>query len=242
MPVKINSKFQFKILNFKFLIPILIFEFYILNFNCYAAPCYGTKMPERKEIFIGGQSHIIFKRYLEGDNGKIKSFQDFFLLSYGAFDWLSIDLKGGAGNIKQRPVNRANLGYPYYLGGGYGFRLRLYDDKNIKAVCGFQHISIHPETIQADTGKNKAVLDDWQFSALASYAFKKITPYLGTKVSRSDYIHWVNGERNRVKSDTDKSIGMVVGMDFDLAKNMWLNLEGQFFDGEAMSASLNYSF
>ncbi len=207
-----------------------------------AAPCYGTKMPGQKKIFLGLQNHTILKRYLQDDYGKLRSSQYFLLLSYGLFDWLSLDLKGGVGNIKQHPVGSDEIDYPTYLGGGYGLRVKLYDAEDLKMVFGFQHISVHPDTVFLGAVKHKGVLDDWQFSLLASYGFKGITPYLGTKWSRADYIHWVDGERKLEKSDLTKSIGLVIGSDFTLTKNTWLNLEGQFFDGEAIAFSINYSF
>lgn len=223
---------------------ILLFAVFIfsLGTTTYAAPCYGTKMPQKNKIFVGAQTHSIFKRYLKDQQGKLSSWQHFFLLSYGVFDWLSLDLKGGAGYIKQHPVGSDELDYPSYMGGGYGFRLKLYEAKNIKAAFGFQHISIHPESIHVGANKHKAVLDDWQFSSLVSYDFKKITPYLGARWSRVDYIHWLDGNRKRNKSDLAKSIGLIFGFDLPINKNCWLNAEGQFLDSQAMAISLNYSF
>lgn len=230
--------------NLKILILSCSFAFCILSFAfvCYAAPCYGTKMPRKNRFFLGLQSYSIFKRYLANQAGKLRSAQEFLLLSYGVYDWLSIDLKGGAGYIKQHPVGNDEIDYPSYLGGGYGFRVRLYDKENVRAVFGFQHISIHPKTIYVGNVKNKAVLDDWQFSALVSYNLKKITPYLGTRWSRLDYIHWVDGNRNRVKSDLARSWGLIYGLDLPLTEKIWLNLEGSAFDSEALAFSINYSF
>ena len=219
----------------------IVFIFF-LSANSYAAPCYGTKMPKKNKIFIGAQTHSIFKRYLKDDQGKLKSWQNFFLLSYGVFDWLSLDLKGGAGYIKQLPLGSDELDYPTYMGGGYGLRLKLYRVKNTKVVFGFQHISIHPKTIYVGADKHKAVLDDWQFSLLASYDFKKITPYIGTRCSRVDYIHWLNDNRKRHKSNSAKSMGLILGVDLPVTTNCWINLEGQLFDSEAAAFSLNYSF
>lgn len=207
-----------------------------------AAPCQGTKMPEQKKIFLGLQNHTIVKQYLKDSYGKLRSSQNFLLLSYGVFDWLSLDLKGGVGNIKQHPAGSDEIDYPSYLGGGYGFRVKFYDARNLKMVFGFQHVSIHPETIFLGAVKHKAVLDDWQFCTAMSYDLKKITPYLGIKWSKVDYIHWVDGERKRQKSDLTKSIGLVSGFDLALTKNTWLNLEGQFLDNEAVVFSINYSF
>jgi hypothetical protein len=208
----------------------------------YAAPCYGTKMPQKNHFFTGLQTYAVLSRRLEKDYGKIRSLQNFFLLSYGVFDWLSIDLKGGAGNIKQRPEAGSKLNYSAYLGGGYGFRLRLYDRDKTKMVFGFQHISVHPQTVVVNGSKNKAVLDDWQFSFLVSHDFFKLTPYIGTRWSRMDNIHWVDGVRKREKSDLGKSVGLIVGMDIPVSKNIWFNIEGQFFDTTAISGSLNLAF
>ncbi len=208
----------------------------------YAAPCYGTKMPQRKELFSGLQSHTIFKRYLEDEFGKIRGAQYFLLLSYGVYDWFSIDLKGGAGNIKQHPVGSDELDYPSSFAGGYGFRLKLYTREKNKIVFGFQHISVHPKSIRIGDIRHKAILDDWQYSLLVSHDFKKLTPYLGARWSRIDYIHRIEGTRKRLMSDLTKSAGFIFGFDIPVAQKIWLNLEGQAFDSEAFAFSLNYNF
>lgn len=222
-----------------FLVLLLAFSFVLPS---YAAPCYGTKLPAKKELFIGLQSHSIFKRYLEDKFGKLRSNQYFLLLSYGVFDWLSIDLKGGAGNIKQHPVGSDEVDYDANFAGGYGFRLKFFDRDKTKMVFGFQHISVHPKSTHLGIVKNKAILDDWQGSLLASYDFKKFTPYLGTRWSRVDYIHTQGDSRKRKMSDSGKSIGLIVGLDIPVTKKVWVNLEGNFFDSEAAAFSLNYSF
>jgi len=86
------------------------------------------------------------------------------------------------------------------------------------------------------------VIDDWQLSFLASKEFDCLTPYLGMRWSRMDYIHWVEDDRNRVKSDLDESIGMIVGMGVPVHEKVWLNFEGHFFDAEAVAASINFHF
>jgi len=199
-------------------------------------------MPKKQQAFWGLQSHIILKRYLEDEYGKVRSTQQFLLLSYGVFDWLSIDLKGGAGNIKQHPVGNDEVDYSTSFAGGYGFRLKFYDRDKIKLVCGFQHISVHPKKRLIGGTKNKAILDDWQFSFLVSRDLVMVTPYIGTKWSRVDYIHWVEEERKRKMSDLTKDIGLILGLDIPINKRIWLNLEGQLFDVEAAAVSLNISF
>ena len=210
-----------------------------------AAPAYGTKMPVKNQWFVGGQTHAILKRTLDRNNGEIKSLQYFLLLSYGVTDWFSLDLKGGAGDIEQKPSSGNTIQYPAFMAGGYGFRVRLYERDRKKIVFGFQHISVHPQTVDvtaAHDTKNKAVIDDWQFSFLGSYAFKHFTPYVGGKWSRTDCIHWVNEIRARRKSELDKSLGGIAGFDLPLTHRMWFNVEGQWGDGEAVSGSLNFSF
>jgi len=236
---------NFKIRIFPFLICALCLFMFLCFGTCnylFAAPCYGTKLPEKNKIFMGLESYSVLKRYLEGNNGKMRSQQQFLRLSYGVYDWLSLDLKGGVGSIRQHPVGKDELDYPTFLGGGYGFRIKFYDQDKVKMVFGFQHISIHPYSISVEGSKHKAVLDDWQFSLLASRKFNNITPYIGTRWSRMDYIHWVDTYRNLVKSDTTKSAGLIVGCDIPVNNRFWFNLEGQFLDSEALAFSANYSF
>jgi hypothetical protein len=223
-----------------------IFVFFILSLFCvassFAAPCYGTKMPKEKTFFLGAQNHTIFYRSLENNSGKLRSMQNFLLLSYGVFDWLAIDLKGGAGNIKQHPQGSDEIDYPSSFNGGYGFRIKAYESGKIKLVCGFQHISVHPKTVYIGTTQHKAILDDWQASCLVSRDFRRFTPYIGTKLSRTDYIHRMDGNRKRWMSDLHESIGGVLGVDLPVTEKIWLTMEGQAFDGKAFSFSVNYSF
>lgn len=207
-----------------------------------AAPCYGTKMPRQKQFFAGLETYSVFDRKLEKDYGKISSLQNFFLLSLGIFDWLSLDLKGGAGNVNKSTGEDNKIKYSTYLGGGYGFRARLYSKEKTKLVFGFQHISIHPHTASIGASKEKVVLDDWQFSLLASYEFSRITPYIGTRWSRMDNIDWIDTERDRQKSDLTKSLGLITGADIPINKRTWLNIEGQFFDVTALAASIKLAF
>jgi hypothetical protein len=235
-----ESKFHIRIQNFTFWIVILIFAFCILDFS-YAAPCYGTRMPQKRKFFAGLESYTLFKRHQEKDYGKLRSMQYFVLLSYGVYDWLSIDLKGGTGNIKQHPADRAEIDYSYNFAGGYGLRLGLYDNNDTKMVFGFQHISVHPKSTRLEDGRHKAIVDDWQVSILLSQDFGKATPYLGTRWSRLDYIHRIDDYRKRVMSDLTKSVGLIFGLDFTLTDKIWFNLEASFLDSEAFAFSINFA-
>jgi len=199
-------------------------------------------MPKQNKIFMGLQDFNIFKRYLEDSQGKIRSTQNFLLLSYGLTDWFSIDLKGGVGNIKAHPESSVEIDYPPAFAGGYGFRMRIMDRDKIKVVAGFQHISVHPQDIFIGDSKNEAILDDWQLSFLISRGFRKITPYTGIKLSRTDYIHRVDSTRKRVMSDLTRDIGAVIGADIAVNEKMWINIEGQDTDTKALALSINMSF
>lgn len=223
-------------------ISLFIFIYFCISSQCHAAPCYGTRMPKKNQLFGGVQTYSVLERQLEADNGSMRGVQNFILISYGIFDWLSIDLKTAAGDVKQHPEGQDEIDYSAYLGGGYGFRIKLYAQDKTKMVFGFQHTSIHPHTVHIDGIKNKVVSDDWQFSLLISRNFSIIIPYLGTRWSRMDCIHWVNSVRNRKKSDSTRSVGLIVGTDIPLNETVWFNIEGQFFDTEAFATSLNFHF
>ncbi len=198
-------------------------------------------MPEKGEFFSGLEGYYIQRRLEEGQ-GKMKSQQSFLLVSYGIYDWLSLDLKIGIGGIKRYNAPDDNINYRPGFDGGYGFRLRLYEKDSIKVVGGFQHISVHPFTARLNGKKYKAVLDDWQGSILASYDFSRFTPYTGIVVSRTDYINWTDGIRKRHMSDRGKPAGLVLGSDFTITEKMWLNFETSLFNTKSCALSLNARF
>jgi len=207
-----------------------------------AAPCYGTKMPLKGEFFSGLEAYQLLERDLEDDQGKIRSTQSFFLISYGIFNWLSLDLKVGVGGLKRYDAADDNIDYSARFDGGYGFRIKLYEKEKVSFVGGFQHISVHPFTVRLNNKKYKAVLDDWQFSLLGSYDFSGIIPYAGTRLSRVDYINWIDNNRKRYMSEPGKCVGLITGADIPVTEKMWLNIEASFFDSEALAVSLNARF
>ncbi|MCF7908030.1 MAG: hypothetical protein K9L86_04055 [Candidatus Omnitrophica bacterium] len=225
----------------KFILSLVLTLFLAIS-SAFSAPCYGTKMPQANQYFSGFQTHLLLERDLEAEYGSLRSAQNFLGFSYGFFDWLTIDLKIGVGNLKQHPVDSDEVDYNSSFAGGYGVRFKLYDNQKKRLVFGFHHISVHPYSIDLDGIENRSILDDWQVSMLASYSFSKVTPYLGTKWSRVDYIHWVDDQRKRRMSDLTKGVGLVLGLDIPLSDRTWLNLEGQLFDGKALASSLNISF
>ncbi len=219
---------------------ILVVSLFSFPVTAVAAPAYGTRMPESRHATVGLQAYNIFYSKLEKDYGKISSLQHFGLLTLGIFDWLCLDLKGGAGHVHSRNAAAGDINYTPFLGGGYGFRVRVLEHEQTKAVIGFQHISIHPYSKVIGNGRNKAVLDDWQFSGLVSYELKALTPYIGGRWSRVDHIHWINDQRKR--EQPVRTAGLITGFDIPLNAKTWLNIEGQFLDATAVAASINFSF
>lgn len=210
-----------------------------------AAPCYGTRMPSRNHLTAGVETYVISDRNLEAEYGEVRSSQQFLAMSYGVFDWLSVDLKGGAGNIKYHPVGSDEIDFDTGFAGGYGFRVRVFETRKCKTVFGFQHISVHPRTERIGISgeqSNKAILDDWQYSLLESYAVGSATPYIGMRWSRMDLIHRVEGVRKRKMSDGTKDIGLIGGIDIAITADVWLNVEVQALDAEAASASVTWAF
>src|SRR6185503_288136 len=81
-----------------------------------AAPAYGPHMPGAFEFQGGVQSYTVFERKLYRDQGEMRSQQQFALISLGLTDWFSLDLKGGAGDIEQKPDIGHALKYETYVG------------------------------------------------------------------------------------------------------------------------------
>ena len=107
-------------------------------------------------------------------------------------------------------------------------------------VFGFQHISVHPHHEFIDNTKRKVIFDDWQLSYLISYNMRLFTPYVGIKLSRGDLIEWIGEERKRRSSEDREALGVVLGLDFNLNKKLWFNLEARFLDEKAVSFSFNF--
>ncbi len=216
--------------------------YYPLSIVC-AAPCYGTHMPNTGKWTIGAQTHIIDNRQLQKDYGKVSSRQYFYQMSYGVFSWLCLDGKIGIGDITHRYSGGNKVTYLYNFAGGYGFRLKPYRDdvRKVEVACGFQHISVHPDTKIIDGVTNYVILDDWQGSIIASKGLGPVTPYIGTRLTRLDLIHRIKGDgRKRKKSDVD--FGAVAGVDFNISKSSYLNLEARFIHETSFNFGFTHNF
>ena len=65
----------------------------------YAAPAYGTHMPQKQRFTCGLEANLLMDRNLDNDEGAASGDRYFFTLFYGIFDWLSFDGKAGVGDV-----------------------------------------------------------------------------------------------------------------------------------------------
>ena len=209
----------------------------------YAAPCYGAHTPKERQWIWGLEGDFLLDRDLKDNHGGTSGNRYFLTGSYGVFNWICFDGKIGAGDVVWHNSNPGNLDYNTGFAGGYGFRVRGYENKDlgIKTVIGFQHISVHPRTTCPNNDKNRVIIDDWQGSVLISKDIGNFAPYLGARYGTVDFIKWVNEhDRKRIKSE--KMIGAVIGVDYLIKESIRLNIECDFIDGEEISIGISRDF
>lgn len=215
----------------------------LTTYSLYAAPTYGTKMPYKGKYATGYQNNHIFKHDLGNSYGNIKSDQHFYDISYGVYDWLTVDGKIGFGNLREKGGVHPKVEHNYGFAGGYGFRLRLLDDaKNkVQVVTGFQHISVHPADRNLNGDKRHAIYDDWQVSLLSSKDIGTITPFAGAKLSLGNLIQKTN-DIDRKNRPPQYYAGVVLGCNIKLAKDIYASVEGHFIDETSLSSGIYYMF
>ncbi|MFA4991229.1 MAG: hypothetical protein WC569_01425 [Candidatus Omnitrophota bacterium] len=209
----------------------------------YAAPAYGTHMPEKGHWTWGLEGDFLVDRDLADDQGSTNGSRYFLTGSLGIFDWLCFDGKVGIGNVEWDRVGASDLDYETNFAGGYGFRIKGYENEKwgIKTVVGFQHISVHPLGADEGIDKHQVIIDDWQGSLLVSKDIGSFVPYCGARYGSVDFIKWVNEhDRKRIKSDD--FLGLVLGADYWIDSNTKVNLEGAFIDGQEYAIGISRDF
>lgn len=225
----------------KFIIIIVLILLAVNNLA--AAPSYGTHMPAKKKWFGGIEYNFVWERDFQNNQGRVKNSDQFIMFSYGIFQWLCLDLKGGSGKITYKDSEYGDQELSTSFAGAYGFRISLWEDKekNIKLVAGFQHISVHPRRVHTTDGRYTAVVDEWQGSCLGSIRIKQFNPYLGFKYETYDLIRWINSA-NRKRYKSEDNWGLILGTDLWIKKNLKLNLEYHLLDEKALSLSVGFDF
>ncbi|NLE65227.1 MAG: hypothetical protein GX606_04865 [Elusimicrobia bacterium] len=220
-------------------VPFLFFCSLVL-----ASPTYGPTMPTPKQAFWGLQHYSVLGRTLDNDLGKIESRQNFLTLSYGIREWLSLDLKWSLHSRfrnQEGPSGEVEFEDPVW-GGGYGARVRVFEDGPWKGIVGFHHTSIHPRTLKANGVKRNGIWEDWQVSGSLSYEWGHFVPYAGLLWSTADEIIRIDKERNRIKSDPDRNWGVLTGLNILLTPRTFLNLEVDWRDDAAVACGLHVRF
>ncbi len=220
-----------------------ILFFLLASYKIYAAPTYGTNMPYKGRFATGYQNNVIFKHDLSNSYGNIRSNQHFYDISYGVFDWLTVDGKIGFGNLREKGGVHPKVEHNYGFAGGYGFRLRVLDDaKNkVRVATGFQHTSIHPASRNLNGDKREAIYDDWQVSLVSSKDIGIITPFAGVKLSLGNLIQKVN-EIDRKSRPPKYYAGAVIGCNIKIARDIHVSVEGHFIDETSLSTGIYYTF
>jgi len=240
---KISLKHFYK----KFFCFLLIFitPVIFLEKDALPAPSNGSRMPPKGRPEVGYEYNVMFGRTLDRSYGTAKT-QDYFLtLSIGIFDWLSFDGKIGFGDItvassSHLPRLEFNTGFA----GGYGFRIKAYENKklDLKCIIGFQHISVHPQNRSAGDDKYESFLDDWQISGIVSKRIKFMNPYLGIKGSDCEFVYKIN-KHDKKRRYSRYHIGLIFGSDFFFMDDkVRINVEGRLFDETALSACVAYLY
>lgn len=208
-----------------------------------AAPTDGTDIPYKGKYVTGYQNNIIFKHDLADSYGNIKSDQHFYTLSYGVFDWLTLDGKIGFGNAREKGGVNPKVDHHYGFAGGYGFRLRILDNvkNNVRVVTGFQHISVHPASRNLNGDKREAIYDDWQVSLVSSKDIGRVTPFAGAKLSLGNLIQKTN-DIDRKNRPPEYYAGVILGCSVKLTKNTYISVESHFIDETSLTSGFYYKF
>ena len=229
----------------RLLLNTLVFYFLLLSFSneLLAAPSGGTRFPAQKQFEVGYEGNVLYRRNLNRSYGVLKSADQFFTLSLGVFDWLVLDGKIGLGDITQKGgIHLPKIEYNTGFAGGYGFRVKAYDNKDwgIRAIVGAQHISVHPQDRSINDEKFESFLDDWQVSGLVAKSFKFITLYTGIKLSDCEIVYNINKHDKKRRYSKDH-LGLITGGEIYLFEDkLRINGEARFFDETAFSFAISY--
>jgi len=211
----------------------------------YAAPSNGTRMPPGGKLESGYEYNVMFERPMSHSFGDLSTQDHLYTLTLGVFDWLALDGQIGLGDVTEKNGKLPTLDYNTAFAGGYGFRIRAYDNKEwgVRVILGGEHICVHPQVRSINNDKYEAILDDWQASALVAKDFRFVTVYTGMKASDCQLIYTLN-KHDRKRVSSDQHIGLITGLEvyFFKDKKTRVNVEGRFFDETALSTSVSYLF
>lgn len=187
----------------------------------------------------------MFKRPLGRSYGSLRTADHFFILSVGIFEWLTLDGKIGAGDVRLKGgIHLPKLEFRTGFAGGYGLRVRFFEHAGtgVRIIVGTQHLSVHPQDRSIGDDKYESFLDDWQVCGLVTRKFKYLTPYAGMKLSDCELVYNINKHDKKRRYSLDH-IGFVFGSDFWILEDrIRVNVEARLFDENAFSTAVAYMF
>lgn len=211
----------------------------------WAAPSNGTRFPPKGNVELGYEYSVMFKRPLDRSYGNLKTQDHFYTLTFGVFDWLSLDGQIGIGDVAEKGgIHLPKLEYNTGFAGGYGLRIKAfdYDRWGLSLILGAQHISVHPQDRSRDDDKYESFLDDWQVSGLVAKGFKSLTLYAGIKGSDCEIVYKLN-KHDKKRRFSEQHIGLITGVELYLFEDKArINAEARFFDETAFSTSVSCLF
>lgn len=206
-----------------------------------AVPMKGPYFLKQGQIEVGVEANFVARRDIEDITTNIQSSQFFYCMAFGLFDWLNIEAKYGSGDIKNDQYYDQKFYYNYNWGGGYGLRIKAYENHKMKIILGAHHISIHPDPNKnTDNSTHRVILDETQSDITLSLKGERFSPYAGAKVGHTRLIRRINSERATLRSE--ENYGFALGFDYMFKENVRFNFEGRFIDEYALTSSVSYIF
>jgi len=224
------------------LILIVLSILFLFTQNCNAIPSEGNFFPELNKTIWAIQYNNIFLRDFNKVEGKASTSQCFLQASYGISEKFFLDGKIGVGNVSFELNNGMDLDFPSGFAGGYGFRYIVHENKNnkTKSIFGFQHISCHPFKDTVNDIEYRVIWDEWQGSWLFIKEYEKSAVYIGPQYSAAQLKYKVDSFRRRLKSED--YLGMIIGGNYNINKNMMIKAEARFFDEWALDFGISHKF
>lgn len=207
-----------------------------------AIPSEGNSLPDLHATIWGVQLNHIFLRDFNKVESKASTTQYFIKASYALAPWFYIDGKVGLGNVQFKTNDGLDLDFKTGFAGGYGFRILLHEDeqRSVKSIFGFQHISCHPFKETINETEYRLIWDEWQGTWLFIKEWPKTALYVGPQYSAAQLKYKVDNFRRRLKGED--CWGVLFGAFYRLKENFNINAEIRLIDEVAVNAGIYYKF
>ncbi|MCG2712631.1 MAG: hypothetical protein L6416_09975 [Candidatus Omnitrophica bacterium] len=212
------------------------------SINAMAIPSEGNFLPASSKTIWGFQFNNIFSRGFNKAEGKGTTKQYFLKASYALTERFFLDGKIGMGSISFKRNDGTDLDFSSGFAGGYGLRYLVYQDEQraLKSIVGFQHISCHPFKDTINDEIHRVIWDEWQGTWLFIKEWKKTALYFGPQYSAAQLKYKVDGFRRRLKAED--SWGLMIGGNYRFMKKASISAEIRVIDEWAINTGICYKF